>query len=102
MRLGVSLLVAALAVIPAIAGSGVHEKFKIVGTVVKVQPTEVAVKAVDGATYEIDMDDGTVVTDRQHKKLDKKELKAGVKVVVQALGHDMFDLVAFEVQLVDR
>lgn len=94
-----TLLIASL---PALAGSGVHEKFKIVGTVVKVQAGEVAVKAVDGATYEIDMDDGTVVTDRQHKKLDRKELKAGLEVVVQALGHDMFDLVAFEVQLVDR
>ena len=46
--------------------------------------------------------DSTVVTDRSHKQLDRKELKPGLKVVVIALGHDMFDLEAFEVQLVDR
>ena len=46
--------------------------------------------------------DSTVVTDKNHKKLDRKELKPGLSVVVMALGHDMFDLEAFEVQLVDR
>ena len=79
-----------------------HEKFKIVGTVVAVKTDEVAVKAIDGATYEIDCPGSTVVTDKNHKKLDRAELKAGLKVVVMALGHDMFDLEAFEVQLVDR
>ena len=79
-----------------------HEKFKIAGSVVAVKADEVAVKAIDGATYEIDMPDTTVVTDKYHKKLDRKELKAGLRVVVLALGHDMFDLEAFEVQLVDR
>jgi len=44
------------------------------------------------------MDDGTVFT-RQHKKVAKSELKTGARVLVQAVGHDMFDLVAFEVQL---
>lgn len=94
------LIVLALAATVALVAA--HEKFKIVGTVVNVKSDEVAVKAIDGATYEIDMNDGTVVTDKNHKKLDKKELKAGLKVVVLALGHDMFDLEAFEVQLVDR
>lgn len=85
-----------------LAGLSAHEKFKIVGTVVGVKADEVAVKAIDGATYEIDMNEGTVVTDKNHKKLDRKELKSGLRVVVMALGHDMFDLEAFEVQLVDR
>ena len=79
-----------------------HEKFKIVGSVVAVKVDEVAVKAIDGATYEIDMFETTVVTDKNHKKLDKKELRPGLSVVVLALGHDMFDLEAFEIQLVDR
>ena len=63
---------------------------------------EVAVKAIDGATYEIDFPESAVVTGKNHKKLDRKEVKAGLSVVVMALGHDMFDLEAFEVQLVDR
>jgi len=91
----------AIALVAAVEASA-HEKFKIVGTVVNVKSDEVAVKAIDGATYEIDFPESTVVTDKNHKKLDRAALKAGLKVVVMALGHDMFDLEAFEVQLVDR
>lgn len=90
----------ALALVAPTAGAA-HEKFTIVGTVVKVHAEQLDVKAVDGATYEIDMDDGTVIT-RKHKKVARAELRAGASVVVQALGHDMFDLVAFEVQLVEK
>ena len=80
--------------------AGAHEKFKIVGTVAKVHEAQLDVKAIDGAIYEIDMTDGTVVT-RKTRKVARTELKAGAKVVVNAVGHDMFDLEAFEVQLVD-
>jgi hypothetical protein len=78
-----------------------HEKFTIVGAVVALKKGEIAVKAIDGATYEMDMD-GAAVTDRNHKKIDDSNLKVGASVVVLALGHDMFDLEAFEIQLVDR
>jgi hypothetical protein len=95
------LVAAGLAVL--LAGSALaHEKFKIVGSVVALKKDEIAVKAIDGATYEIDMDDGAVVTDKNHKKIDRSYLKVGESVVVLALGHDMFDLEAFEIQLVDR
>ena len=79
-----------------------HEKFKIVGTVTALKKDEIAVKAIDGATYEIDFGDAAVVTDQQHKKIDRAKLKVGEKVVVLALGHDMFDLDAYEVQLTDH
>ena len=79
-----------------------HEKFKIVGSVVGLKTDEIAVKAIDGATYEIDMNDGSVVTDKNHKKIDRGNLKVGASVIVLALGHDMFDLEAYEIQLVDR
>lgn len=78
-----------------------HEKFKIVGAVVALEKSEIAVKAIDGATYEMDMD-GAIVTDKNHRKIDRSHLKVGASVVVLALGHDMFDLEAFEIQLVDR
>ncbi len=96
------LIAASLAAATVAPELSAHEKFKIAGSVVAVKSDEVAVKAIDGATYEIDMLESTVVTDKNHKKLDRKELRAGLKVVVMALGHDMFDLEAFEVQLVDR
>jgi hypothetical protein len=92
----------AIALIVVVAAVAAHEKFKIVGTVVNVKKDEVAVKAIDGATYEIDFPDSAVVTDKNHKKLDRAELKSGLKVVVMALGHDQFDLEAFEVQLIER
>lgn len=75
-----------------------HEKFKIVGTIVTVHAAQLDVKAVDGATYEIDMNDGTQVM-RGLKKLPQSELRPGLQVTVDALGHDMFDLEAVLVTL---
>jgi len=75
-----------------------HEKFKIVGAIVKVQATQLDVKAVDGATYEIDINDATHVM-RGLKRVPQSELKAGQQVVVDALGHDMFDLEAVLITL---
>jgi|SRR5688572_7124299 len=92
----------AIALVVTVGFVAAHEKFKIVGTVTALKKDEIAVKAVDGATYEIDFTDGAVVTDKNHKKIDRAQLKVGIKVVVLALGHDMFDLEAYEVQLTDR
>ena len=86
----------------AVVVVGAHEKFKIIGTVAAVKKDEIAIKAIDGATYEIDFTDSAVVTDKNHKKIDREKVTVGEKVIVLALGHDMFDLEAFEVQLVDR
>lgn len=94
--------IAVVLVVLAIGLASAHEKFKIVGSVAGLKTDEIAVKAIDGATYEIDMNEATVVTDKNHKKLDRAKLVVGEKVVVMALGHDMFDLEAFEIQLVDR
>ena len=75
-----------------------HEKFKIVGTVTKVLKEELVVKAVDGATYEMDMFESAAIF-RQNKKVARTELRPGVKVIVNALGHDMFDLEVVEVHI---
>ncbi len=83
----------------AVSGpAAAHEKIRIIGTIVKVQATQLDVKAVDGATYEIDMDDTTQVM-REFKKVPQSELRSGQRVVVDALGHDMFDLTAVLVTL---
>jgi hypothetical protein len=91
-------LFAALLLLGMTVGVSAHEKFKIVGTIVTVHATQLDVKAVDGATYEIDMNDGTQVM-RGLKKLPQSELRAGLQVTVDALGHDMFDLEAVLVTL---
>ncbi len=66
LRLTVVAVLLALIAAPTVA----HEKFKIVGSVVKIHAAQIDVKAVDGATYEIDTTDGTVVT-RKFKKVAK-------------------------------
>lgn len=86
----------------ALGLASAHEKFKIVGSVAGLKQDEIAVKAIDGATYEIDVNETTAITDRNHRKIDRAKLVVGEKVVVQALGHDMFDLEAFEIQLLER
>ena len=91
--------VLAIAVVALLSSTGAaHEKFKIVGTVVKVHAEQLDVKAVDGSTYEMDMFDSAAVF-RQNRKVAKSELKPGVKVTVNALGHDMFDLEVVEVHI---
>ena len=90
--------VAILLSVTVAATLSAHEKFRIVGTVVKVQATQLDVKAVDGATYEIDMDEATQVM-RELKRVPQSELRPGQRVTVDALGHDMFDLQAVLVTL---
>jgi hypothetical protein len=90
-------LAAVLSMVLADAGAA-HEKFKIVGTVVQVHAEQLDVKAVDGATYEMDMFDSAAVF-QQNRKVPKSALTAGVKVTVHALGHDMFDLEVVEVHI---
>jgi hypothetical protein len=94
MRFAVAAVVAMLVWSPAAA----HEKFKIVGTVAKVHADQLDVKAVDGSTYEMDMFDSVAVF-RSNRKVAKSELKPGVKVTVNALGHDFFDLEAVEIHI---
>ena len=96
MRLVLALAVAALIA----SNAGAHEKFKIVGTVAKVHAEQLDVKGVDGSTYELDMLASAPVF-RQNRKVPRGELKPGVKVVVNALGHDLFDLEVVDVHIAD-
>jgi hypothetical protein len=94
MRLRLVAVLVAMACISVQA----HEKFKIVGTVVKVHAEQLDVKGIDGSTYEMDMFEKAPVF-RQNKKVPRSELKPGVKVTVNALGHDFFDLEVVEVHI---
>ena len=91
------LLAAALALLVSSTGLA-HEKFKIVGTVARVHAEQLDVKSVDGSIYEMDMFDSVAVF-RNNRKVAKSELKPGVKVTVNALGHDFFDLEAVEIHI---
>jgi len=95
------LIAASLAVLMA-GSAGAHEKFKFVGAVAAITADEIAIKAIDGAIYEMDFLDTAAVLDKNRNKVDRATLKVGEKVVVMALGHDMFDLEAVEVQLTER
>lgn len=64
----------------------------------KVHAEQLDVKSVDGSTYEMDMFDSVAVFHR-NRKVAKSELKPGVKVTVNALGHDLFDLEVVEVHI---
>lgn len=92
------LLSVALLVLTALATVSAHDKIRITGTIVKVQATQLDVKALDGATYEIDMNESTQVM-RELKKVLQSELRPGLRVTVDALGHDMFDLEAVLVRI---
>lgn len=77
-----------------------HEEYRIVGTIAKVEKTELQVKASkDGKIYKIALDDLTVVR-RDKDKVGRAELKTGRSVVVNALGDSLEDLVAVEIRLV--
>ena len=96
LRLAALAVLLALSPHPTVA----HEKFKIVGTVVKIHAEQIDVKAVDGATYEIDFLDSAPVT-RKFEEGREDGTQSRRQGDCHALGHDMFDLEAVEVQLVD-
>jgi len=76
-----------------------HERFRIVGTITRRQPSDIEVQTKTGKKVWIAMDKKTVVT-RDKKKVAATEVKKGVSVVVDALGDDESDLTAEEVKLV--
>jgi hypothetical protein len=90
------VLVAATTALPA--SGGVHEKFKIVGAVVKVHAEQLDVKGVDGSIYEMDFS-GSAPVFRRGARVGRGALKPGVKVTVNALGHDFFDLEVVDVHV---
>jgi hypothetical protein len=91
-------VLAGLLALAVTATAVAHEKFKIVGTVAKVHAEQLDVKSVDGSIYEMDMFDSVAVF-RNNRKVSRAELQPGVKVTVNALGHDFFDLEVVEIHI---
>jgi hypothetical protein len=81
-----------------------HDKFRFIGTVVKmdVKKKVLTMKTSDKAyppVLEVDMTPKTRI-ERDGKKAAAADLKAGVHVVVDALGDDVFDVAAVLVRIV--
>ena len=91
-------IVAALVI--SSASLSAHEKYRVIGTVAKVEGTVVDVKQTkDGKTITMDMTEKTVVT-RDKKKVGRAELKTGVSVVVDAVGDSVDELDIVEIRIV--
>jgi len=76
-----------------------HEEFRIIGTLTRVQDTQIDVRTKDSKTIAVKLDKQTVVT-RDKKKVAATQLKSGQSVVVNALGDDESDLLALDVRIV--
>ena len=76
-----------------------HDEFRIVGTISKVEKTQLQVTTTERKTYKIKLDSQTLIS-RDKKKVAADELKAGRTVVVDAIGDSEADLLALEVRLV--
>jgi hypothetical protein len=76
-----------------------HDSFRIVGTITKLADTELSVKTKESKTFVIAVKKYTDVW-RDKKKVDARELKVGVSVVVDALGDTENDLEAQDITIV--
>lgn len=78
-----------------------HVNFRIIGTIVTITDTTLAVKQTrDGKTISMAMDPKTLVVLRAKKKVPLTELKVGLSVVVGACGDKLEELEAVEVRIV--
>lgn len=76
-----------------------HDEYRVVGVVTKTTATSVEVKNKEGKSYSIQTNKQTAVT-RDDKAVAATELKAGVTVVVDALGDSESDLSAVSIRIV--
>jgi hypothetical protein len=90
-----TVLVFALGVLPVRA----HEAFRFVGTVAKVQGTQLGVKLKIGRTIWVELKKSTIIL-KDKTKVPASALKPGLSVVVDALGDDDSDLEAKQVRIV--
>src|SRR4051812_18434148 len=76
-----------------------HEAFRFVGTVAKVQGTQLGVKIKTGRTVWVELTKSTIIL-KDKTKAPASSLKEGLSVVVDALGDDDSDLTAKQVRIV--
>lgn len=94
------IIIATLAMLVLGSGSAfAHDEFRIIGTVAKYQDSRLQVKNREGKTRSVRLDRQTLIT-RDKKKVEPKELTAGLSVVVDAYGDTEDDSLALEIRIV--
>ncbi len=98
MRRLMALVTMAVLILGATSLSA-HDNFRVIGTISKLQATQLDVKTKEAGTVSIAIDKQTVVW-RDKKKIPASELKMGLSVVVDAYGDSEEDLLALDVTIV--
>lgn len=92
--------VVAVAVLALAAGhSFAHEDFRVIGTVMSHQDSNIEVQSRDGTMTSIRLDRQTLIT-RDTKTVAAAQLEIGVSVVVDAYGDSADDLLALDIRIV--
>ena len=98
------LAATALLFVVGVSPARAHDEFRFVGTLVNVEAAKnrVSVKFKENGkdeTVHVKLTGQTLIT-RDKKKISKSDLKAGLSVVVDALGDDYETLEALEIRIV--
>ena len=96
----VTLMVAAVFMVTATYAFA-HDNFRVIGTLTKHANSTIEVKTKEGRLTSMRLDKQTEIS-RDKKKVDAKELKPGLSVVVDAYGDSLedSDLLAVEIRIV--
>jgi len=76
-----------------------HEDFRVIGTVMSHQDSNIEVQSRDGSLTSIRLDRQTLIT-RDTKTVAATQVEIGVSVVVDAYGDSAEDLLALEIRIV--
>ena len=76
-----------------------HEDFRVIGTVMSHQGSNIEVQSKDGRMTSIRLDRQTLIT-RDTKTVAATQVETGVSVVVDAYGDSADDLLALEIRIV--
>lgn len=88
------------ALIVGVVPAAAHNDYRVIGTITKVTAKTLEVKQTkDGRTISMDIDEATTIS-RGKQKVSAKELKTGLRVVVDASGDSLDDLFVMEVRIV--
>jgi hypothetical protein len=100
MNRSMIVVVAAVVVLTA-AYAFAHDNYRVIGTLTKAANSTIEVKTREGRLTSMRLDKQTAIS-RDKKKVDAKELKAGLSVVVDAYGDSLedSDLLAIEIRIV--
>ena len=76
-----------------------HEDFRVIGTLITHQDSNIEVQSRDGKTTSVRLDQQTIIT-KDSTNVEATVLEVGVSVVVDAYGDSEEDLLALEIRIV--